>query len=93
MTTEERIASLELRVLILTDERIKHLERRVTLIENLLKLTVIDYWIEREKSKLALLEPYFDNMSDDAKSDIETSKKILKLASEWFESVRPFDKE
>ena len=73
MTTEERIASLEKRVLVL---------------ENLLKLMAVDDWIEKESAKIALAEEFIDATDDDAvKNCVAFNKAVVEFVKTWSENV------
>lgn len=70
-----------------TEERIENLEKRVKVLENLLKLTAVDDWIDCENAKISLFESLIGEMDDDAKRALETNKEIVALVKTWSENV------
>lgn len=70
-----------------TEERIENLEKRVKVLENLLKLTAVDDWIDRENAKISLFGSLIGEMDDDAKRAFETNKEIVALVKTWSENV------
>ncbi len=71
-----------------TEERIKNLEKRVKVLENLLKLTAVDDWIEKESAKIALVEKVITESDDDsAKNAFIFNKEVVEFVKTWSKNV------
>lgn len=81
-----------------TDERIKNLEVRVLALENLLKLTAVDAWLERQIKKVKDIEGFIKAaVATNADTDdirkmaqhTEDIKEILAFVKTWSDNVPP----
>ncbi len=81
-----------------TEERIKNLETRVLAIENLLKITAVDAWLERQTEKVEKVEEFiqaaiatnaFDDDIREMAQHTEDIKEILAFVRTWSENVPP----
>jgi len=71
-----------------TEERIENLEKRVKVLENLLKLTAVDDWIEKESAKIALVEKVITESDDDsAKNAFIFNKEVVEFVKTWSDNV------
>lgn len=71
-----------------TEERIANLEKRVLVLENLVKLMTADDWIKKESAKIALIEKFSDATDDDAvKNCLTFNKAVVEFVKTWAENV------